>query len=470
MNSASIQSLFSTKNSLFFCSLISLGTLIFFNGTGKEADSISHYLYSRYAFEHPELFFNHWAKPLYTLIFAPIAQLGFGAVKFFNALISIGTAYFIIQIAKKHNLQNAGLAACFYFLFPLSYLTTFSGLTEPLFAFFLTASIYLCFKKKLAFAALILSFTPFIRSEGLIFLGIFGLYFFIHKNYKAIALLFTAHFLYAIVGYFYYADLLWVFREIPYTALDSPYGEGNFFHYFHQLNSALGIPLYILFWFGFLFLLIDSHQKKSYKSPAFLLICLGFASFFVAHTIFWTYGIFNSMGLRRVFAAVTPLMAFIALLGFNRITYLLPIRFRKMVQILILLMVFIFPFSGHKSAIEQEKLNLSQAQKLAVEVSIFLEKENLKNRQMVYTDPYLGETLGIDPFDPKKRLILSREAFEEWKNGAIVIWDKWHAVVDYQVNLIDLEERTDLKKIHFLERGKSHYVIFEVQKANSTKH
>ncbi len=51
------------------------------NGTADEGDSVNHYLYSRYAFAHPENFFNHWAKPIFVMITAPVAYFGFTAMK-----------------------------------------------------------------------------------------------------------------------------------------------------------------------------------------------------------------------------------------------------------------------------------------------------------------------------------------------------------------------------------------------------
>ena len=62
---------------------------------------------------------------------------------------------------------------------PTYYVLTFSGLTEPLFALILIIGTYLCAKEKHASASILISFLPFVRSEGLIILGVFGFYFII---------------------------------------------------------------------------------------------------------------------------------------------------------------------------------------------------------------------------------------------------------------------------------------------------
>ena len=56
-----------------------IGIVIAFllDGTGDAGDSLLHYHYARYAFEHPYLFFHHWGKPMFILIAAPFSQFGF---------------------------------------------------------------------------------------------------------------------------------------------------------------------------------------------------------------------------------------------------------------------------------------------------------------------------------------------------------------------------------------------------------
>ena len=92
-------------------SLLFLLVLFTFEGTGDAGDSIHHYLYARYAPYHPELFFDHWAKPLYVLLAAPFAAFGFEGVKGMNILASIGTAYFVFRSAQKLNLPGAWMAS-----------------------------------------------------------------------------------------------------------------------------------------------------------------------------------------------------------------------------------------------------------------------------------------------------------------------------------------------------------------------
>jgi len=452
--------IFTLPKSIFLCTLIAISILIFFEGTGKEADSISHYLYAKFAFKHPELLLNHWAKPVFTFLAAPFAQMGLIGIKIFNSLCALGTAYFTIRIAKFEKLKLPGLAALFYFIFPLSFLTTFSGLTEPLFALFLTAGIFLCYQQNYVLASLLLSFSPFIRSEGILFIGLFGIYFSAKKLYKELLILFIGHIFLALIGWIYHGNPIWVIDEIPYAELDSPYGSGSFTHFFKQLNGAIGIPLYILFWVGMLHVIIQTTINKRFKEPLFMLLVMGFLCFFLAHTFFWQFGLFNSMGLRRVFAAITPLMALIALVGFHQFSKLLGEKYKSGLQIVLILLIFAFPFSGNRAAVEWSKLNLSPAQQNAVQAVKLIRSKNLDGRRMIYTDPYLAVLFNHDPFDREKRLILSPVGWEEWKSGDLVIWDNWHSVVDYGLELKKLKQKPNLHFIGEVKLKQSRYALF----------
>ena len=66
-------------------------------------DNMTHYRYSRYAFELPKYLIYHWGKPFYTLLSAPFAQFGFNGVRFFNVLISILSGWVAYLIGKHFN-------------------------------------------------------------------------------------------------------------------------------------------------------------------------------------------------------------------------------------------------------------------------------------------------------------------------------------------------------------------------------
>jgi hypothetical protein len=95
-----------SKQTLFHISFLIIAFILvmaayYFEGTAGGGDSIFHYLYAKYAHLHPENFFNHWAKPVYTILAFPFAQLGFMGIKIFNIIMSLSACYFGYKISKQ---------------------------------------------------------------------------------------------------------------------------------------------------------------------------------------------------------------------------------------------------------------------------------------------------------------------------------------------------------------------------------
>lgn len=446
--------------------VIALLTIIFFDGTGDAGDSIYHYQFARYAPLHIELFFDHWAKPFFVLLASPFAQLGFVGIKIFNVIVTFFSLFFTFKVLQKLNVNNAIVGAIFLMFSPLCFVLTFSGLTEPLFGLFLIMSLYALLEDKGILASILISFLPFIRSEGLIFLGVFGFYFLLKKQWKLIPLLLVGHVAYMFTGYFVYKDLLWVFNKIPYAKLSSTYGSGKLFHFVDQLQYVIGIPIYILLGLGILSVIYKSIQRKVVLEVQ-VIVFLGFFAFFIAHSLFWYLGIFNSMGLNRVFIGVAPFMAIIAVYGYNLITEELtknkkPIRIA--LQSIILLLVLIFPFTSNPSAIDWKRdLSLSQDQKSAVLVAEFLEDYKSDEQKYFLTHPYLCEALDIDYFD---KTINENLINYKWsmKPGDLLIWDAWFSVVENGVQKEELDNTEDLEKLydHSVTDGHRtiHYAVY----------
>lgn len=443
---------FLKKNSIYFFLtiffFISCLIILFFDGSGDSGDSINHYLYSKFAPKHPELFFNHWAKPFFVFTSFPFAQFGFNGMKLFNVLVTIGTIFCTYKIAQSFKLKHSILSCIIIVFSPLNFVLIFSGLTEPLFALVLSLSVLLLIKKKLSFGTALISFLPFVRSEGLIFLGIFGFYLLIKLEWKIIPLLLLGHIAYSFAGYFVYHDILWVFNKIPYAKLDSTYGDGKLFHFVNQLMYVVGIPIYVLFWLGTLMLIWEG-IKKNINLEVHILIFLGFFAFFVAHSLFWYLGIFNSMGLKRVLIGIAPLTAIIALVGFNSLLDLIK-EFKPFnigLKWGMIIYIMIFPFTSNPAAIDWKKdLSVTIEQTAVQEVANFVSKQKCKH--YLYSHPYLGYLLEIDHFNPNIRKGLTLTQLDSAKSGTIVVWGNWFSVVEYGITKEKIDNYTNLTNIY----------------------
>ena len=414
-------------------------TIVFafsYDGTVDSGDSIMHYIFSRYAFQNPSYFFHHWAKPVFVLLSSPFAQFGFTGIKLFNGLVSSLTLLFTYLTAKKMGKSSSWLIILFLAFAPMNFTIIFSGLTEPLSALFLILSIYLILKDKPIAAAIILSFLPFVRSEGLIFLGVFLVYFGIKKRFRVIPFLLTGHIVYAVAGYFIYHDLLWVVTKIPYAHIAGRYGSGPLLHYVHQLTYVVGIPIYILFGGGSI-AMITALIYKPFRSlfPSFFtelwLVYGSFFAFFIAHTLFWYLGLFDSMGLKRVFITVMPLMALIGLNGFLGLRHLLS-HTTSWVQYSLLtglsLYILIFPFSGNPASIQWKKeFSLTPEQLLVNDAAVILKRE-FPHATYYHKIPYLGLVTGRGYREIE-------EIFnDQLPEDAVVIWDSWFATTEKKLS------------------------------------
>ena len=444
-------------------------TMLVFDGTGDDGDSIMHYLFARYAPTHPVLFFNHWAKPVFVILAAPFAQFGFNGIKFFNLLVTLFAIFLTYRTAETIGIRNAPVAIILMIFMPLYYVLTFSGLTEPLFALFLISSVFLALSGKGMPAALVVSFIPFVRSEGLIILALFAVWFLSRKEWKNLALLATGHVVFSLAGSFFYNDILWVFTRNPYIT-DATYGSGNLLHFVQQLNYVIGIPVYILLVAGLIRYILAAFLKKfPVRSAEVLLIPVMFLAYFLAHTLFWYFGWFHSMGLKRVLLGVAPLMALIALRGINFLAEELP-EGKRIPRLaiggILLAWVVAFPFTHNPAAVQWDReMRLSGSQTLAKGVAGYLHTVPVSPQATFFFNaPYLSVVLNIDPFDKSRVRELSRTSLEGLNPGDLVIWDSWFSVTEATISLDELSRVPDLvREIDFSspEKGSpNRFVVF----------
>jgi hypothetical protein len=442
----------SKKHSLFLLlvlqAIVCILSITFFNGTGDAGDSIYHYLFAKYAPQHPELYFDHWAKPVFVLLASPFAQFGFTGMKIFNCLVSILTTYFTFKCAEELNLKNTLLIPVLMFFATFNYIILFSGFTEPLFALFTILGIYFCLKEKNTAAAIIISFLPYVRSEGLIIIGVFGLFYLYKRNFRILPLLLTGSLVYALAGFPFYHDLLWVYTKIPYAHMSSVYGSGPITHFAEQLIYVVGIPIYFLFWVGFFQLAVNSFRKKE-KAEEVVLLLFAFSAYFVAHSLFWYLGIFNSYGLKRVLIGVMPIIALIGLRGFNLLTEQLvkTENAKRILKIVLVTYIIIFPFTPNPAAIQWEKdMMLGKDLQVAEKAADFFKKQGPIDLPIIYNHHFLSMAFHLDPWDPSIHKTISKENIAAMQRGQILIWENTYAAFETDVKKEELDQMPELEK------------------------
>jgi hypothetical protein len=411
------------------------------DGLFGETDSVSHYLIARYSFEHPYLFVDHWGKPLFTILSSPFAQFGMTGAVSFNILCALLTAWLIFRMARLLKYRYALAAIPFAIFAPAYMVNVFTSLTEILFALVLVAGIYFFLKEKMILSSVIISFLPFARMEGMMFLAIFLAALILVKKYKAIPFLISGFVIFSIAGYFRYHDLLWFFNALPYGEKGSAlYGSGSFWYYFERFHKLLGLPLTILAVVGIIHLVISVfHDKKPSLTVNWLteyyLLPLSVFGFILAHSFLWWQGMMGVLATSRFMACVLPLCGLLALIGLSRINSWF-VRWKNsgtIFTVIIILLTIWVPFTLYK--IPARPSWSDQVMKKSAE---YLKGEGLNRYPIYSSDPKLAFYLGIDPYDSGglyKNIPDPDQSQFLLSDSAIIIWDTHFSEFEHKIRL-----------------------------------
>jgi hypothetical protein len=398
------------------------------NGTYGGGDDLHHYRISRYAFQYPAFLLDHWGKPLYTLLSSPFAQFGYFGARFYNVVAGIMAAYFSYLLARNLKVENSVLLLFFVIFTPIYASQIPTAMTEITGALFLAAAVYLYFANKPLWAAVVVSFLPFARTEGFLILPLFLAAFAIHRQWRCIPFLALGTLAYSLAGWSYYNDFFWVFTKIPYSSQSADiYGFSELFYYFDRTKRIWGIPLAVLFVPGLL-----KHLHELYKSrfaisgkPAleFLLVFLPLAGILLFHTLASFLGT-GALALDRFMVMVIPGFAFFALKGYNLLERLISFNLdavKLVLKMLVLVIVVRTAFHMYKFPVPY-----GMVEQVLDEAVSWIQEQSHHTNKIYYYQPATFMMLDIDPHDESR----IREALPNPENpgegvaaGGILIWD-----------------------------------------------
>ena len=207
--------------------------------TYDTGDSLMHFLIARSVPAHPANLLHAWGKPFYTLLTAGPAQLGWQAVLLWQCGLVAASAWLSFRVARRLAVPYAGLAVLFCYTAPDYFRIQFSGLTEPLFGLVLVGSVYLAVAGRASWSAALVSWLPFVRSEGFMLLGMWVVYLAWQQQWRALPWLALGYATYSAIGAVALGEAGWVFGHNPYATV-SPYGHGDWSTYVVGLLYLLG--------------------------------------------------------------------------------------------------------------------------------------------------------------------------------------------------------------------------------------
>lgn len=441
-------------------------------------DEITHFRVAQKAFEHPHYFLDHWAKPVYTFFAAPFAQFGITGVRLFSVICGLLAAFFTFRTARLLNYPNAWIAVVFTIFVPIYTMMLISGMTEVMFSLFLIISVFLFVKERYIFSAIVLSFLPFVRNEGIVIFALFGLGYLLYRRYKALPFLLTGFVLLSIVGWFHHHDIFWVITRMPYTGAKDIYGSGALLHFVKSSKVIFGIPLTISTLVGIFIITIRYVQKRQWlqkttETNEFLIILGSFSAYYAAHSVVWWLGLGGSLGLLRVMAGIVPLMALISLKTINWLAaFLKTNRYLKWGFLVVFLLVVVYtPFAVNKMPVP-----LSEKQVVVKEAADWLQASEYQNRTIYYYEPYFYLLLdGRYNGYLTERLPNSQQVEMNVLPGSIMMWDAHFSANDGRLPLQRLMESPYYRLIQqfhprtpFKVLGGHDYAIYAFERTAAT--
>lgn len=399
---------------------------------GGDGDTIMHYFFAEQALREPRLFFDLWAKPVFTFLAAPSTLAGFSGIKIFNILAGLGAVALSAHSAKNLGLRYYAWLPILALISPAFPFYLLSGLTEPLAAFWLAAILFFLSRRQPIPAYILASFLPYLRSEAKVLLFLFILYALWQKHYRHLPWLAFGSLLIGLLGSRYHQDVFWIL-DSPYRSGPSPYGSGPWYHYLRSTWQMLGPALSLLLLLGIAAVLSQWWRRGFSRSHALWLLILAlFIGLLSAHSTVWALGIFASAGLERVLILVFPAAWLLSLRGIDLLSAAaqpLGLAFAKklLAAFLVLAPLLSTGFSASTRAYWAMATQLPEGQKLVAESLVpYLKHHYPEAQYFVADEPYLGIALGFNMKDDRHRVnwnAVNLEAWFQFREESLFIWD-----------------------------------------------
>jgi hypothetical protein len=422
------------------------------DGTVGGADDMTHYRYSRYAFQNPYFFIHHWGKPFFTALTAPFAQFGWNGVRIFNVLAGAAAAWFTFRTAKLLGFSYPLLAIFMVMSSPLYVVLMLSGMTEILFSLVLILAIYLFFREQTIWSALLLSFLPFVRTEGVVIFPLFLLACAWNRQWKAIPFMAAGFVFYSIAGSFHFNDILWVIHEMPYKGNTKElYGSGDLLHYVNNSKYIFGLAMAFLMVAGLVLWAADPFLDKKRRRKEWLMemlvVYMPFIAYLAAHSYVWWKGLGNSVGLIRVIAAIIPSAALLATMAYGKLMDRIPVRgiWKQAVTAAFCIFLVTIPYQIYKIPVP-----LDREQKVIKEASNWLMDSEIFNNKIYYYDPFWWFFLDLNPCDEeciREFVYRTEEPEYNIKEGEIVLWDAHYSPNEGALPLENLMDQQGFKLV-----------------------
>ena len=434
--------------------------LCFFFLDGHHIDAGTHYLYSRWAWKHNDMFVNVWARPLPTFLYAFPAQYGYGLTQILTVIISGITAWQTFRLAQDLKLERSWLAIPFVFIQPSFFLLSNEVMTEPMFALCFVIALRLNQRGWVKMAMLAASLLILIRPEGFFLGAMWGVWVLFDKRVanafwkRVIASLILASgvliwsvIAYKITGDFFYIKNNWPqgwqggvpafsFKELRLYVIRMP-----------DIVGPIVLPVFLI---G----LVTAITKREMMN-----VTSSFLTLFILHSIMRAFGMFGSAGYPRYFVCVAPSIALIILFGWNvlfsNLLMNFPAKFKQGLAgaIIVLSILFCLVYKEGEPWQGDEGATWSRDARAVKETYDWFQANQLPVNRLFWSQAYMGIVFDRDLYeqalftaDREHNLKLLRES----PGGTLVFWDGRTGPNWYTLTASDIES-AGYKKIYVKE-------------------
>ncbi len=417
------------------------GLMLFFGEVPKDdSDGLQHFSLSKESWNQADLFLAHWGKPFFILFSSPFSQFGFYGYILFNILVYVVSCRIVLKILEHY--ETPGIIGL---MFPLVLITIpdysysiVGGMTEPFFGLILLFLFLLAINEKWFWFSILISFTPFARSEGMLLVLAAVPYLLLLRKWKYIPLLLTGFVIYAIVGWIILEQPLWYFENDPYPAI-SIYGSGPWHTYITSIFNHTGL-IAVIFAPIALFGLLVWRSKGKRSDLIHILFFSGiYLGIIVIHSYLWTEGLRGALGLSRL-----GTLGLLPLLVIECISLGFVLReLNKMVHAFAALCIGLLIFREIMQLDLPAKATIQQ--KTLLETSIYLENNQEKARTIYYFHPMIGYYFGLTTKSQNKKfqhryIHLKKDVEGLFMPGDLIVRDSKFGALEQGLPLEELKK------------------------------
>ncbi len=454
---------------LLICAGAGASLLLLFDD-GCQQDGGLHFLFARWAWQHPGLFVGVWSRPLYTTIYAFPALLGYGAARATSVLICLGVAWHSYRLAAALRLPRAPLTVMLVWLQPSFFLFSADNMTEPVFALVYVIALRLHLAGRRVAGMIVASLTILARPEGF-FLGLLWAWWVLRDEFgerKGLGAgwqqwwpailkplwLGTGAVIWWLAALLLTRDPLFILHNWPqnWPLTGTVYGAAGLLAYPARLPEIVGPFLLVPFGVG----LWRLWQRRTHRE-----IFSSFMLFIVLHTLLRAWGMLGSAGYPRYLITISPAIAVITLIGWNWLAS----RFRGIGRPLRLgFATLLLGISGYINFVYADGAEASRDARALARVRGSV-RTPLPVTRLVWNEPYACILFGRDPWenpawtgDRQRDLEMLRQS----PIGTLIVWDrligpKWFGLTadDFEpLGYRKLHEESFVLKGYILDRSR----------------